>query len=109
MKSCKNNAEINGSRKAHLVDGIALTKFIHWLENEVDGTKNNYTEISLARKLLNFRKGNKDFKGLSFGTISSLGSNGAVIHYQPEKETDKDLSDNDIYLLLLQAEHYFFL
>ena len=99
MKSCKNNVEINGSRKAHLVDGIALTKFIHWLENEVDGTKNNYTEISLARKLLNFRQRNKDFKGLSFGTISSLGSNGAVIHYQPEKETDKDLSDNDIYLL----------
>ena len=99
MKSCKNNAEINGSRKAHLVDGIALTKFIHWLENEVNGTKNNYTEISLARKLLNFRQRNKDFKGLSFGTISSLGSNGAVIHYQPEKETDKDLSDNDIYLL----------
>ena len=39
MKSCKNNAEINGSRKAHLVDGIALTKFIYWLENEVDGIK----------------------------------------------------------------------
>ena len=99
MKSCKNKTEVNGARKAHLIDGIALTKFIYWLENEVDTDKNNYSEISLAQKLLKFRMRNKDFKGLSFGTISSLGSNGAVIHYQPEKETNKDLSDNDIYLL----------
>ena len=41
---------------------------------------------------------NKDFTGLSFGTISSLGSNGAVIHYQPENRTNKELNDNDIYL-----------
>ena len=99
MKSCKNKTEVNGARKAHLIDGIALTKFIYWLENEVDTDKNNYSEISLAQKLLKFRMLNKDFKGLSFGTISSLGSNGAVIHYQPEKRTNKELNDNDIYLL----------
>ena len=42
MKSCKNKTEVNGARKAHLIDGIALTKFIYWLENEVDTDKNNW-------------------------------------------------------------------
>ena len=47
---CKNKAEVNGARKAHLIDGIALTKVKHWLENEVDTDKNNYSEISLAQE-----------------------------------------------------------
>ena len=100
MKACKNKIEIAGARKAHLIDGIALTKFIYWLENEINSiSKSKCTELGLANKLLSYRKNNSNFKGLSFGTISSLGSNGAIIHYQPKKETNKNWHENDIYLL----------
>ena len=57
MKACKNITELKGSKSAHIRDGVALTKFLFWLENEVE--ENSIDEITIENKLLEFRKENK--------------------------------------------------
>ena len=82
---------------AHIKDAAALCCFFSWLEKEVE-SKRNVTEISAADRLTRFRAEHKDFMGPSFDTISSVGSNAAVIHYKPSAETDRSITDRDIYL-----------
>ena len=64
MKACKNNVEIKGMFEAHLNDGVALTKFLFWLEKNTKKMK--IDELTAQKKLLEFRKRNKDLKSLSF-------------------------------------------
>ena len=61
--------------------------------------KKRITEISASKKLFEFRKKNKNFKFLSFPTISGSGSNGAIIHYKASKKTNRKLRKGDIYLV----------
>ena len=61
--------------------------------------KKKISEISASKKLYEFRKENKDFKFLSFPTISSTGPNGAIIHYKPSIKTNRILKKGDIYLV----------
>nr|QFN66800.1 aminopeptidase [Propylea japonica] len=96
MKAKKNNIEANGMRDAHIKDGAALCCYFAWLEENVP--KGGVTEISGATKLEEFRKLQKDFMGLSFPTISSSGPNGAIIHYNPTKETDAPITTDSLYL-----------
>ena len=84
MKSKKNEAEIKCSKRAHLNDGISLTKFFYWLSNQTFDYK--LTEYSVAQKLETFRKENSDFFSISFPTISATGSNGSIIHYKPDSK-----------------------
>jgi Xaa-Pro aminopeptidase len=90
LKAQKNSAEISGAIKSHEVDGLALTKFLFWIEKSL---KNGVEidEISAAEKLLNFRKESPDFLYPSFPTISGFASNGAVIHYHATNETNKKI------------------
>ena len=67
-------------KKAHIYDGVALTKYLIWLKKFF---KKVITEISASNKLFILEK-NKKFKFLSFPTISSTGPNGAIIHYKPQ-------------------------
>jgi len=97
MKACKNNVEIKGMHEAHLNDGVALTKFLFWLEKNTKKMK--IDELTAQRKLLEFRKRNKDLKSLSFNTISGTGSNGAIIHYKSNQKTNKVLKPGDLFLL----------
>jgi Xaa-Pro aminopeptidase len=94
LKAQKNSAEIFGAIKAHEVDGLALCRFLFWLENagEID-------EISAEKKLLEFRQKSPDFFSLSFNTISSFASNGAVIHHHATPKTNKKISGNSLYLV----------
>ncbi len=94
LKSLKNTKEINYMKKAHIEDGVALTKFIYWIKN----TKKKITEISAEKKLEQFRKKNKNFLYPSFNTIAGTGSNGAIIHYRATKETNKNIKKRDIFL-----------
>lgn len=94
LKSQKNFAEIFGAIKAHEVDGLALTKFLFWLENSAE-----IDEIKAAEKLLEFRKENKNFLYSSFATIAGFASNGAVIHYHATEETNKKISGNGLFLI----------
>ena len=97
LKSVKNKVEINNTIKSHLYDGAALTKFLFWIKKNYN--KRNINEISAQEKLLKFRKKNKNFKFLSFPTISSSGPNGAIIHYKATKKSCRKLKKGDIYLV----------
>ena len=95
LKSIKNSSEINHMKKAHIYDGVALTKFIYWIKNM--GNK-KISELSAEKKLENFRKKNKNFLFPSFSTIAGAGSNGAIIHYRANKKTNRIINKKDIFL-----------
>ncbi len=97
FKAIKGKQEIENIKKAHIYDGIALTKYLFWLKKNFN--KKNITEISASQKLLKFRKKSKNFKFLSFPTISGTGPNGAIIHYKANKNTNRKLKKGDIYLV----------
>ena len=97
LKSLKNKTEIKNSIKSHIYDGAALTKFIFWLKNSFQ--KKKISEISAQEKLLEFRKKNKTFHGLSFPTISGAGPNSAIIHYKADKKSNRILKKGDVYLV----------
>ena len=97
MKAVKNNVEISGMKKAHIVDGVAMVQFLHWLDNTVG--KEKITEISAADKLESFRKQGENFKGLSFDTIAGYNEHGAIIHYSATKETSSELKPEGLFLV----------
>ena len=97
FKAIKKKREIENIKKAHIYDGVALTKYLFWIKKNFD--KKKITEISASQKLFNFRKKNKKFKFLSFPTISGTGPNGAIIHYKATRETNRKLKKGDIYLV----------
>ena len=95
MKSIKNKTELENTIKAHIKDGVALTKFIYWIKKI---NKKKITEIDAKNKLEKFRKINKDYIFPSFETISGTGSNGAIIHYRVNKKSNKIIKKNHIFL-----------
>ena len=97
LKSIKSKNEIKNMIKSHIFDGVALTRFLFWIKKNYK--KNKITEIKAQEKLLKFRKKNKNFKFLSFPTISGTGPNGAIIHYKASKSSNRILKKGDIYLV----------
>ena len=97
FKSIKNSTEIKNTVKSHIYDGVALTKFLLWLDSNYK--KGKITEISAQEKLLKFRKKNKNFKFLSFPTISGSGPNGAIVHYKANYKSNRTLKKGDLYLV----------
>jgi Xaa-Pro aminopeptidase len=97
FKACKNTTEIEGSRRAHLRDGAAMSKFLSWLEKSVPG--GGVTELSASHKLEEFRSRQPLYRGLSFEPISSSGAHGAVVHYAVKPETDIPVDPAGIYLI----------
>ena len=97
FKAIKNKIELKNIKKAHIHDGVALTKYLFWLKKNFKNMR--ITEISASDKLLELRKKNKNFKFLSFPTISGSGPNGAIIHYKATKKTNRVLKKGDIYLV----------
>ncbi len=97
LKSIKSKIEIENTIRSHIYDGAALTKFLFWIKRNYK--KININEISAQERLLKFRKENKDFKFLSFPTISGSGPNGSIIHYKASNESNRKLKKGDIYLV----------
>ncbi len=97
FKSVKNPTEIKNMKKSHIIDGVALTKFLFWLKKNFKRKK--ITEISAQKKLENFRKTNKNYKFPSFSTISGSGPNSAIIHYKASTESNRTLKEDDLYLV----------
>ncbi|KAL9982844.1 hypothetical protein ACROYT_G004953 [Oculina patagonica] len=95
-KAIKNTVEIEGMKQAHIRDAVALCEYFSWLEQEVP--KDELTEITGASKLEELRREQENFISLSFETISAVGPNGAVIHYRPAEETDRVISNEELYL-----------
>ena len=95
LKAIKNNTEINYMVNAHILDGIALTKFIYWIKKI---NKKNITEVEAAKKLEKFRKMNKNFLYPSFDTIAGSGKNGAIVHYRATENNCRYINKKDIFL-----------
>ncbi|XP_068204173.1 uncharacterized protein [Palaemon carinicauda] len=98
MKARKNRVESQGMKNAHIKDAVALCDFLSFLEMEIKDGK-YWDEFSAAEKVEEFRSQQKDFVSTSFATISAFGSNGAVIHYHPQRETNKQIDNTSLYLL----------
>ena len=96
LKSIKNLHEINHTIQAHKKDGLALTKFIHWIKYI---NKKKITENDAQNKLEKFRKLSRYYLFPSFNTIAGSGSNGAIVHYRATKQSSKKINKKDIFLL----------
>ncbi len=96
-RACKNTAEINGTRAAHIRDGAAVTKFLHWLATE--GQSGEIDEITASQRLESFRAEDDDLKDLSFDSISGAGPNGAIVHYRVTTNTNRKLEKNSLFLI----------
>ena len=98
-KACKNDIEINGMKDCHVRDGVAVSKFLYWIDQQV-ASDNLIDEEELASKLDSLRAEQDLFKGLSFGTISAAGSNAAMCHYSHKNsKVPGKLEMGSIYLV----------
>ena len=95
LKAIKNKTEIKNMIDAHILDGVALTKFIYWIQNI---NKKQISEVQAQIKLEKFRKMNKSYLYPSFDTIAGSGKNGAIVHYRAKKENCKMINKKDIFL-----------
>lgn len=102
-KACKNPIELEGARAAHRRDGAAVTRFLAWLAAEAP--KGTVEEIAAAERLEAFRRVNNYFEGLSFGTISGSGPNGAIVHYRVSETSNRRLRDGELYLVDSGAQY----
>ena len=96
-KAIKNEAEIEGARTAHLRDGVAMTRFLAWLD-EV-GSTGKVDEVAAALKLEGFRRESGQLKDISFDTISAFGPNGAIVHHRPTYAAKETLKSGSLYLI----------
>ena len=85
MKACKNDAELKGMREAHIVDGVAMAKFMAWLEHEIVNEQRSVSEVEIDTVLTKYRAEQNGFLECSFPTIAGVGSNGAIIHYRAKE------------------------
>lgn len=97
LKSIKNKIEIENIGKVMLKDGVALTKFFFWLENNIG--KEQITELSLADKILEFRSMQSYFLEASFSTIAAFNEHGALPHYTATPDSSLLIEPNGILLI----------
>jgi Xaa-Pro aminopeptidase len=96
-KARKNKVEQEGARSSQRRDGVALSKFLHWLS--VEAPHGTLTEATAAEKLTAFRKDTGVLMDLSFSTISASGPNAAIPHYHVDPENCRAINNNEIYLI----------
>jgi Xaa-Pro aminopeptidase len=99
MKAIKNDVELQGCAQAHVIDAVAMVKFLRWLEEAV-GQGQHLTEVSVSTRLLAFRQAHPSFVTPSFATIAGFASNGAIIHYHPQEgSNNKRVDASNMFLL----------
>lgn len=103
MKAIKNEIECNGFRNAMQRDGVAMVKFLKWLEEAVP--KGCETELSVSAKLRQLRAEQPLFKDESFDTIAGYEEHGAIVHYEPTPDTDVPLRPEGFLLLDSGAQY----
>ena len=100
LKAVKNAAEQEGFRRAMVRDGVAMVRFLKWLEENP-----SQTEMSVADKLEQLRSEQTLYKGLSFDTIAAYEQHGAIVHYEATTETDVPLERKGLLLLDSGAQY----
>lgn len=102
----KNPVEQEGFRQAHIRDGVAMVRFLAWLDQRsAEGFRERVTEIDVDRVLTAFRAEQTGYCGLSFETIAAYGPHGAIVHYEATPESDVPLEPRSL-LLLDSGAHY---
>jgi Xaa-Pro aminopeptidase len=103
MKAVKNEAEIAGSRAAHLRDGLAVARFLAWFDREAP--KGGLTEIDAVEALEGFRVETRALKDVSFPSISGAGPNAALPHYRVTRASNRPIEANAIFLIDSGAQY----
>lgn len=88
MKACKNEAEMEGMRLAHIRDGVSMAESIAFIENKIVKEGKSLSEVEIDEIITGNRAKQPGFQEVSFPTIAGVGSNGAIIHYRAEKDSD---------------------
>ncbi len=96
-KAVKNAAELAGMREAHVIDAVAMCRFLHWFEQLPRDSRP--TEMALADKLEQCRRQSDALVSLSFDSISGAGPNGAIVHYRVTEQSNRALEADEIYLI----------
>lgn len=102
-RACKNRVEIEGTKEAHRRDGVAVTRFLHWLAT--DAQSRTVDEVEVVTRLEGFREATGALKDLSFDTIAGAASNGAIVHYRPTARLNK-LTEQGSLLLVDSGAQY---
>ncbi len=98
LKAIKNSTEIENQKKAYIKDGVALVKFLYWLDKNVGKIK--ITEVSAAEKLEEFRRQQEGFIEPSFDTIAAYKENAAMMHYKAEEgKSNYELEREGLFLI----------
>ena len=103
LKSLRNPIEINGIRNAMQRDGVAMVRFLYWLENAVK--TNQETELSVSAKLEEFRAKGNLYIGTSFDTIAGYQDHGAIVHYSATEASNARLLPKGFLLLDSGAQY----
>lgn len=105
FKTLKNDTELSNTRSAMLKDGVAITRFLKWLSENIG--KINITELSAAAELRKFRAAQDGFIGDSFTTISAYKAHGALPHYGPTKESDVEIEPEGLFLVDSGGQYFY--
>lgn len=103
MKAIKNEVEVEGFHRAMIRDGVAMVKFLRWLQTA--GATGQETEVSIAAKLTSLRMEQPLFRDISFDTIAGYEAHGAIVHYEATPETDVPLEPKGFLLLDSGAQY----
>ncbi|MCH8000905.1 MAG: aminopeptidase P family protein [Proteobacteria bacterium] len=106
-KARKNAVELDGARAAHKRDGLALTRFLAWLDREAPARARSdpLGEVEAAERLRAFREQSDWFRDLSFDTIAGAGANGAIVHYRAREASQGRLKLGELFLLDSGAQY----
>lgn len=97
-RAVKSEAEQEGMRRAMLQDGVAMVKFLRWLDERME-KEEEVTELSIDEKLTALRAEQEDFEQLSFGTIAAYGRHGAIVHYEADERSSVRIPAHGLLLL----------
>lgn len=104
-KSLKTFSEQEAIRNAHVIDGVAVVRFLKWFEEEAE--KGALTEIAASDKLEEFRSLSDRYCGQSFPTISGYGANGAIVHYRAVDETNAAITGDNMLLIDSGGQYHY--
>ena len=97
LKNIKNDVEVSNMKKSHIRDGVYMAKYMYWIKQQMKNDA-KLTEKTASDYLDNLRREDELFLDLSFPTISGYAENGAIVHYEAEYETAKELEAKGLYL-----------
>lgn len=97
MKAIKNKVEIENTKRIHIQDGVAFTKFMYQIKTRI--ATETFTELSASEMLLNYRKAQKDYLEPSFETICAYKEHGAIMHYSANEQSNKKITNEGLLLI----------